>query len=407
MKKNNFLNYLILFGWITFPSFLGKLDDKIGINWLYLNIISLFLLFGIISNRTKVLIPNSIKIYGIFILYLIISFIWSFSPFDGLRYINKFIFGLFLMVYLYKNLEATEFLFNKIIYSIILFLTINILFDLFFRNIFWKYPNGQFFEGLGGRHTIKYYLAFSIIFLNFAYYFLRKKNYLILLAISLLVLYLVFQRGVIAAITISLLISYYLILRNTLKHIVMYMLLSFSLIIVSAYILFFTDIGTKYMFYNESYNMMFLSEVKENPIDAIRYIDFKGRIEYWNLLLNKFSKSNIILGLGFGSSPFIIFENFGFYNELHSDLFQILFELGFLGFLLIVLFWSKLFADVKLIISRNLHKKEKIFVFSLLSYAIFIILNGIVDHVIDYPTTQFCLGFLIAIVYRIKQSNKL
>ncbi len=394
-KKSFWANYLIIMSWFNIPTIFGKIGDQVSINWLYHTFILIITFFlTLFSKNSRINLKSPLKTYILFLVWLTISILWSYSPIDSLRYINKLFITAILSLYLSNFIEANEYYFRRIIISIVLFTVINYITDFLFRETIWKYPYGQYFEGLSGRHQIKYYASFSLLFTFFAYIFLKKRFYLLLLIALAIMLYLIFQRGVFLGILVGLAVSTYILYRGNLRFKIYYLLLISALFFIFTYILFYTEKGVSYMFYNEYQRDQFLKLIFVDPFYAINYIDFKGRLEYWGVLMENRS---FFYGIGFGSVGKIIEETFGVYNELHNDWLQFYVELGVPGVLLYFLFWVSYFKKIKeLIRVKHLDNYNKIFLYTGLSYGVYITVNGFFDHVIDYPSISYSLSLILA-----------
>lgn len=397
MKRfENFYKFLLLFSWLTIPP-IFRVGGAVNLNWLYITLLDiiLFLIFLIKLFNETIIVKNYLKILLLFYLYLIFSIFWSYSPVDSLRYLNKILLILLIPLCFSNNNLEDKIIHEKIFTALIFFLIVNWISEFTIKRLIWSYPAGEFFEGLSGRHAIKYYVVFGAIFSILSYYYLKNKIYLIVFCIVLITLFFIFQRGAFLGLIVGLLASFYHILKGKIKYRLAFLSFSILLVFVLMYVLLFTDKGVLYTFYSYDYRDKFLLALSKDPLYAVSYIDFKGRLEYWDVLL---SKANFIYGLGFGSSGRIIEENFGFYNEVHNDWLQILIETGIIGLFLYLLFWNRFISYLLVLIKKNLNEYQKIFIFSALAYSNFIIVNGLIDHVIDYQSAAITMGILISIV---------
>lgn len=388
--------FFILFSWFTIPP-LYKIGDTVNLNWIYVTflVLLLSLIFLSIIIRKKISYPkHSIKLI-LFFIYLIISIFWSYSPIDSFRYLNKLLL-LILLILTFSNLRIKdEIIIRKIITAILFFIIVNWFSEITIKNFLWKYPAGEYFEGFSGRHAIKYYVAFSILFSSVCFLILKRRKYLYILIILILTLIFILQRGVIFATILGLIAILFNLFKGKLRFKFAFVVTSSIILSLFVYFLLFTEIGIEYTFYSLNQRNKFLTELSNNPIYAYQYINFKGRLEYWDLLI---LKSNQPFGVGFGSSGRIIEENFGAYNELHNDWLQFYVELGIIGVSLYALFWISLISYLLKLLRTKLSEYQKIFVLTTLGYSVFIIVSGIFDHVIDYQSTATCLGLLVSIV---------
>ncbi len=393
--------FLILFSWFSIPSSIYRVGGLISLNWIYFTSL-IFILFLSVIFTKKIVINQITKYYLLFVLFLILSIIWSYSPLNSLRYLNKFLLSALLMIFFSRNLPEIKELHQRIFIAIILFLIVNWIAEITIKNYLWEFPAGQYFEGFGGRHQIKYYVAFSIIFSLTSYLMLKQKKFLITFALLCITLILILQRGVILALVIGLIFVIKKIYKGGIKFRIRFAAILLLIIISVIYFLFYTEKGISYMFYSYEQRDKFLYEVFRNPIYAIRYIDFKGRLEYWDAL---FSSAKIVWGVGFGSSGRIIEEYFGFYNEPHNDWLQIYVELGLVSLFLYILFWLNFLKVVKKVLSLKINVYEKTIAYTALGYGVYIIVNGFLDHVIDYPSTAICLSICVGAVSSIYRNH--
>ncbi len=388
--------FFILFSWFTIPP-LYKIGDTVNLNWIYVTFLVslLFLIFLSTINRKIISYPKYSVRLILFLSYLIISIFWSYSPVDSLRYINKLLLLIFLIL-TFSNLGIDdEIILQKITTAILFFLIVNWFSEITIKDFLWKYPAGEYFEGFSGRHAIKYYVAFSILFSSVCFLILKQRKYIFMLIILILTLIFIFQRGVMLATILGLITILYKLFKGKFRLKVAFITISLIILLLFFYLLFFTETGIQYTFYSLEQRNKFLTELSNNPIYAYQYINFKGRLEYWDLLI---LKSNQPFGLGFGSSGRIIEENFGAYNELHNDWLQFYVELGIIGVILYALFWISLISYLLKLLRIKLSNHQKIFVLTTLGYSVFVIVSGIFDHVIDYYSTAVCLGILVSMV---------
>jgi O-antigen ligase len=399
-----FALFLILFSWLTIPP-IYRISGLVSLNWIYITFLDVILIFLTFFNKSSIKFQNKIpQTFYLFFIYLLISLFWSYSPIDSLRYLNKFILLSTAMIFFSNNIEIDELFYKKIISAIVFFIIVNFFAELTIKHYIWSFPAGEYFEGLGGRHQIKYFAAFSFFFIFYSYIIIKHKKYLLILSLIIIMLALILQRGVLSSILLSLVLGMLIFFKENykLKFRLILMIFVFSSFVI--YFLFYSEKGIAYMFYSETQRNKFITTLFTDPLYAYQYIDFKGRLEYWDVLL---SEANFIYGLGFGSSGRVLEENFGFYNELHNDWLQILVELGIIGLIFYVLFWFNYFKAITKLLHSSNNKISQIFLATSLSFGIYVIINGFVDHVIDYSSTaislSMCVGFITAVDKNIKR----
>lgn len=395
MSNKKFFYYLVLFSWLTIPP-IYKIEGTVNLNWIYVTLLDLILILILIVNifKTQIILKSYLKYLLIFNFYLIISILWSYSYIDSFRYLNKFILLILIVINFSNSITEHDEIHKKIFLALIFFLFVNWIAELTIKNYLWKYPSGEFFEGLSGRHAIKYYVVFGLLFSITSYFIFREKKYLVVSILLFITLFLIFQRGAFLGLLIGSLVIFYKLFNKSFRFRLLFLFLLVLLPISLVYILLNTETGITYTFYSYEQRAKFINELYTDPLSSYKYIHFKGRLEYWDVLLNKSSQP---FGIGFGSSGRIIEENFGQYNEVHNDWLQFFVELGLIGVILYFLFWYKLISQLNKLFNKNLSLYEKVFVLTTLGYSAFVMVNGIVDHVIDYQSTSICLAILITL----------
>lgn len=401
--------YYFLFGALTSPGF-EKVGGMVSVGWLrntfLLLLYALYLFF--ILRKVKVYWKSEIfKTYllGVFpfILYISISFIWSVSPADSLRYVPKYILALVIsLIVLLDDKVPVEKSLKMLIYGAFIFLVLSTIGEVFKESLG---RSSEYFEGFSGRHQSKYYVVFIIVLLASALISRFSMKYLFLffgIIYAFIILILILQRGAFLSLLFSFFYIYiYSVKRTNLANFIFFLIISLGSL-SSLVVLYQTPKFQEYTFKNATFEDFGSALQKGDIITAFNLIAFKGRLEMWGNALDFFE--NKIFGMGLATTAVKMEERIGLYMELHNDFLQYLIEGGYIGLGLFLTMWFSLFK----ISWRYRNASDRTIRFISLSvgaYAFGLFVWSFVDHVLNYSPTNFVF-LLILVALLIKATNK-
>ena len=339
-----------------------------------------------------------------FMIYISLSSLWSISLVDSFRYIPKYLLSivLSLVIILEKKISVKNSL-KLLVYGTFIFLFFSTFGEIFKDELG---RTGEYFEGFSGRHQSKYYAVFVFLFLFSAIltnFMKRYILYIIGIVYTIVILFLIVQRGAFLALLSGLLFIYIYVRKKSL-HSIFALTLILIVFLSGIYIIFTSPSFQEYTFSSHKYTINdFQNAVLSGDIpSAINMIAFKGRLEMWEGSMEIFR--NKIIGQGLATTAVEMEETVGSYLELHNDFLQYLIEGGYLGFTLYLIMWISLFHLIWKFRDTNDNYIRFISI-SAGSYTAALFVWSFVDHVLNYAHMNFCYLFtLIALL--IKQSNE-
>ena len=405
MKK--YLSYII----ISFILIQPLIDLITGV-FLHLNInftISIiykfiFLLFIIILS-----LYNNKKYIYIYLIYLLFIIIYSINIllfknsnyFIEIKEVFRYLYYPILLISLYNLKEYIHISKLSLIVSVFIYILL-----IFVPNIFNIGYSSYAITKVGSAGF--YYSAneisgiISLISPLIFLYLFKKKNILFKIIALIIYLYVIVSIGtktplLVLLITMLILLIYFYNRNIKLKN-YKYIFSSFLVLLVSVFLLII--IIPKSNFYKNINTHLDYLEVDEvsDIITNNRFVDhfiFSERLTFLTRNLNKYNNSNIVskmFGLGF------VNKNNKYYKLVEMDYFDILFNLGFIGFIIyfipIIYIFYKLFSEEKKFNYNNLIINISIF--------LIIILSFFTGHIITSPTVSIYACLIIIISFNKK-----
>lgn len=225
--------------------------------------------------------------------------------------------------------------------------------------------------------------AFGFFFIYFVLYNKEKiQNKRLLLILSILGMYLGYKRIQIIAIVIALITSIILISRNNENKRIFYkmLIITFIMLIIS----FSYAIILKY-------NLLDILASKFN-------LDTMGRDNQYSYLVNLYEIKPFFSGTGYSYVNKLLSITRGAMNTSHTDIVRMYCELGFIGFIIWIIYYNFI---TPLLLSKisNIESGKLFFLFS-----VYLFITYITDNTLTLFTTQY-IYYLIPLVIGYKNIN--
>lgn len=368
----------ILFGYNIVGGILNMLFQKIdGGNTtnVYINILYVFFCFAFIINNKKCAIWDSSSskyivfyIYVLFITYyhsLTIGLEKQSAMFDYIQPLLLFCVGRIIKNNdMYKQVAKQYVL---LIFFIVIFVFV------------YSYNSLLVFKGDYSSFNAGYFVLYLF---PLCLYFINNKYKIILIVSTILIIAISAKRGALISFVGGLMIYYYLKNNTSLKSFV-------------KYCLWIAGMSILFIVIDESMGRFVSSRLYEIKDDG-----GSGRTEIWESVWNLISNTNgieMIIGHGYRS----VIRNNGLGYSSHNDYLEVIYDFGWLGFVLMILFMVHF---VKLTINEIVNKSEES---PILAMSLFIyIMASAVSHIIIAPLYASIFGISWGILLKKNLNNK-
>ncbi len=305
-------------------------------------------LFFIVGSLSFVLILSNgivlreilrFKIYTLFMVYVVVSLIWSDSFVYGLRLSIKLLapFLVYMgVVGFIKNsgdFKKIETAFYVCVLIVMLLVAVNYISGgaIGGDKVRYKWmPLGVLTAPYMSPANFSFFVSSIAIYSIGRYLYSRKIVYLCIYIILAVIAFSAFTRISMAGLVFGTGICVFLMVRNSIVKIV------FPLIIVAGFVttLFTVDKFKDRMFFNA--DKISISKAIERPDKFEKNFNTSGRASLWSEVLEHYKESNHIIGGGVGSLDYLMERKFRSL-ELHSEYLRLYLDFGIVGISLYLL----------------------------------------------------------------------
>jgi len=325
-----FMPDLVLLG------FLGGLAPQAAFLFFIVGSLSFVLLF---SNGVVLREILRFKMYALFIVYVVMSLMWSENFVYGLRLsiklLSPFLLYMGVVGFIKNNndFKKVELALYACVLVVLVLIAVNYMSGgaIGGDKVRYKWiPLGVLTAPYMSPANFSFFISSIAIYSIGRYLFSKENKYLAIYFLLTAIVFAAFTRISMAGLVLGTGICVFFMVQNTVVKI------AFPLVIVAGFVtmLFTVDKFRDRMFYNaDEFN---ISEAIESPDKFEKNFDTSGRIFLWAEVLEHYKESNHIIGGGVGSLDYLMDREFRSL-ELHSEFLRLYLDFGIVGLSLYLL----------------------------------------------------------------------
>lgn len=300
-----------LFWCLTFSTGLLAFSANVGLDLMAIRllVLELFCIIGISIAKNRAIISLPLKIYIIFLLWMVVGLFYAPSPIYGIRTILKYLYPLLLCMFASATVRDSEvFLKSSLLARTIGIISLVLVFMPLFNHIF----PGVFWYGTARAIN---YISIMIFSLGMFYFTNKKKQnlfYTILFCLPCLIW--VFRTSI-AGSLIAVMAFYFI------KYKLKSLPIIIGVIVLGVVAVFTIPSVKQKMFYDDSVTF---EDFRQGKISEDN-VNTNYRAYMWEVLQNKFYEPHKIIGSGTGTAQWYMYthsEDFGGLKIIHSDFIQ-------------------------------------------------------------------------------------